>query len=59
MAIPRLLVVDDDVETRGMMTQFLRQSGFIALPCDSEETIRTQLTAGRVDLILLGCHAGG
>lgn len=60
MAIPRLLVVDDDVETRGgMMTQFLRQSGFIALPCDSEETIRTQLTAGRVDLILLDVMLGG
>ncbi|WP_421703701.1 response regulator transcription factor [Aliiroseovarius sp.] len=58
MTIPRLLVVDDDVETRGMMTQFLRQSGFIALPCDSEATIREQLTSGRVDLILLDVMLG-
>lgn len=58
MAIPRLLVVDDDAETRGMMTQFLRQNGFIALPCDSEETIRGHLTSGRVDLILLDVMLG-
>ncbi|SMR82139.1 two-component system, OmpR family, response regulator [Aliiroseovarius halocynthiae] len=58
MAIPRLLVVDDDVETRGMMTQFLHQSGFIALPCDSEHSIRAQLDAGRVDLILLDVMLG-
>ena len=53
MAIPRLLVVDDDAETRGMMTRFLQQSGFIALPCETEEAIRHQLQEGRVDLILL------
>lgn len=27
MAIPKLLVVDDDAETRSMMTQFLQQNG--------------------------------
>lgn len=58
MTIPRLLVVDDDAETRGMLTQFLRQSGFIALPCDSESTIREQLDTGRVDLILLDVMLG-
>ncbi|KCV83766.1 two component transcriptional regulator [Actibacterium atlanticum] len=58
MTIPRLLVVDDDVETRSMMTQFLRQNGFIALPCDSEESIRAQMDSGRVDLILLDVMLG-
>lgn len=58
MAIPRILVVDDDVDTRAMMTQFLRQSGFIALPCDSEASIREQLSAGRVDLVLLDVMLG-
>ncbi len=58
MTIPRLLVVDDDAETRGMLTQFLRQNGFIALPCDSETTIRDQLDSGRVDLILLDVMLG-
>ena len=58
MAIPRLLVVDDDAETRSMLTQFLRQNGFIALPCQDEATIHQQMSAGRVDLILLDVMLG-
>lgn len=58
MAIPRLLVVEDDVETRSMMTQYLRQNGFIALPAGSEADVRAQLGAGRVDLILLDVMLG-
>ena len=58
MAIPRLLVVDDDAETRSMMTQFMRQNGFIALPAQSEAEILAQLENGRVDLILLDVMLG-
>ena len=58
MAIPRLLVVDDDVDMRSMMTQFLRQSGYIALPASTETEILTQLQAQRVDLILLDVMLG-
>lgn len=58
MAIPRLLVVDDDAETRMMLTEYLRQNGFIALPCGSEASIREQIGAGRVDLILLDVMLG-
>ena len=53
MAIPRLLVVDDDPDMRAMLTQFLRQNGVIALPAATEADIRRQITAERVDLILL------
>ncbi|WP_425045542.1 response regulator transcription factor [Primorskyibacter sp. S87] len=58
MAIPRLLVVEDDTETRSMMTQFLRQNGFIALPAECEQDIQTHLDSGRVDLILLDVMLG-
>ncbi|KUJ78877.1 response regulator transcription factor [Ruegeria profundi] len=58
MSIPRLLVVDDDPEMRSMMTQFLHQNGFIALPASSETEIRTHLTSGRIDLILLDVMLG-
>jgi len=58
MAIPRLLVVDDDAETRSMLTQFLQQSGFIALPAESEAEIRAHLQSGRIDLILLDVMLG-
>ena len=43
MAIPRLLVVDDDPEMRAMLTQFLRKNGFIALPAATEAEIRKQI----------------
>ncbi|WP_170549984.1 response regulator transcription factor [Ruegeria atlantica] len=58
MSIPRLLVVDDDPEMRSMMTQFLHQNGFVALPASSEAEIRNHLTAGRIDLILLDVMLG-
>ena len=58
MTIPRLLVVDDDTEMRAMMTAFLQQHGFIALPCEGERSIRAHLSAGRVDLILLDVMLG-
>lgn len=58
MTIPRLLVVDDDAETRSMMTKFLRQNAFIALPACNEAEIRAHLGAGRIDLILLDVMLG-
>ena len=58
MAIPRLLVVDDDPEMRSMLTQFLRQNGFIALPAATESDIRKQISADRIDLILLDVMLG-
>ena len=58
MAIPRLLVVDDDPEMRSMLTQFIRQNGFIALPAATESDIRKQISADRIDLILLDVMLG-
>lgn len=58
MTIPRLLVVDDDEETRSMLTQFLQQNGFIAHGAQTEAEIRDRMQAGRVDLILLDVMLG-
>lgn len=58
MTIPRLLVVDDDAELRQMLTQFLQQSGCIALPASNEADIRKHLASGRIDLILLDVMLG-
>ena len=58
MAIPRILVVDDDADMRQMMTQFLRQNGSIALPAANESQVRAHLQDGRVDLILLDVMLG-
>lgn len=58
MAIPRILVVDDDPEVRQMMTQFLRQNGVIALPAASEAALHAHIAGGRIDLILLDVMLG-
>jgi len=58
MAIPRILVVDDDSDMRQMMTQFLRQNGTIALPAATEREVQAHLDGGRVDLILLDVMLG-
>jgi two-component system, OmpR family, response regulator len=58
VAIPRILVVDDDPEVRQMMTQFLRINGAAALPASTETEVRRHLKGGRVDLILLDVMLG-
>ncbi|MDA5095328.1 response regulator transcription factor [Aliiroseovarius sp. KMU-50] len=58
MAISRLLVVEDDLDTRNMLTQFLRQNGFVALPAQTEGEVRQHLSSGRIDLILLDVMLG-
>ncbi|MEQ6248592.1 response regulator transcription factor [Sulfitobacter sp. HNIBRBA3233] len=58
MAIPRILVVDDDPEMRDMMVQYLRKHGHIALPADTEAGVRAHLADGRIDLILLDVMLG-
>ena len=58
MPIPKLLVVEDDVDMRGMMIQFLRQNGFAALPATTEAEALGHLQAGRIDLILLDVMLG-
>lgn len=58
VSIARLLVVDDDTEMRGMMTQFLHRQGFIAHGAGSMTEIETAMEAGRIDLILLDVMLG-
>ncbi|WP_460275735.1 response regulator transcription factor [Celeribacter sp. ULVN23_4] len=58
MTIPRLLVVEDDEDMRDMLMQFLRRHGFIALPAQTEASIRAEMQAGRIDLIVLDVMLG-
>ncbi|WGW06005.1 response regulator transcription factor [Tropicibacter oceani] len=58
MAIPRILVVDDDPDMRQMMCEFLRRNACIALPAASETDVRQHLSGGRIDLILLDVMLG-
>lgn len=58
MSIPRLLVVDDDQDTRHMLTQYLQRNGAIALAAASEADVRKHFETGRIDLILLDVMLG-
>jgi two-component system OmpR family response regulator len=58
VAIPRILVVDDDIEVREMMTQYLQRNGAIALPAATAAQAQEHLDAGRIDLILLDVMLG-
>lgn len=58
MAIPRLLVVDDDPEMRDMMTRFLHKSGFAALPAATGAEVAEHMASDRIDLILLDVMLG-
>ncbi|MER5171004.1 response regulator transcription factor [Thioclava kandeliae] len=53
MAIPHLLVVDDDADMQQMMVTFLQRNGFAAHPASTEAEIRAHMQTHRVDLILL------
>lgn len=58
MAIPRILVVEDDLEMRQMLQQILQQNGTIALPAGNTAEIHKHMAAGRIDLILLDVMLG-
>jgi len=58
MAIPRILVVDDDAEIRSMLAQFLRDKGFIVLPATTFGDVQRHMNSERIDLILLDVMLG-
>lgn len=58
MAIPKLLVVDDDPEMRSMMTQYLQRQGFMVFMAADEAELTAHLEKTRVDLILLDVMLG-
>lgn len=58
MAIPRILVVEDDRDMRQMLTQILQQNGTIALPASGAQDIARHMAGGRIDLILLDVMLG-
>lgn len=58
MALPRLLIVEDDPEMREMIAAFLRNSGFMVFSAVNTNEISKIMNAGRIDLILLDVMLG-
>lgn len=58
MTIPRILVVDDDIDMRTMLVQLLQKNGFAAVGAGSLAEITARIEATRIDLILLDVMLG-
>lgn len=58
MAIPRLLVVDDDADMCAMMVTWLQRNGFAVAGVQDGAGVSAQMAQGRVDLILLDVMLG-
>ncbi len=50
---PHLLIVDDDREIRGLVSQFLSRHGFRVSAAKNGQEMQDQLAAGRIDLVVL------
>jgi len=58
MAIPRLLIVDDDDDMRAMLTRYLQQHGFAVAAAAGGAQARHIVQGQRIDLILLDVMLG-
>lgn len=50
---PRILVVEDDPEIRGLLTRFLHQHGYATSVAVTKDNVRQQIDAAQIDLVLL------
>jgi len=58
MAIPKILVVDDDVELCDMLAAYLAHEGFMVHTATNGAEIRRHIATSRIDLILLDVMLG-
>lgn len=58
MAIIHLLIVEDDIEMRSMITDFLRHNGYKVSTASNKEEIYRIIKSNRIDLILLDVMLG-
>lgn len=58
MAVPKILVVDDDRELSQMLAQFLARQGFMVFTAATGAEIESHIRRQRVDLILLDVMLG-
>jgi len=58
MAIPKILVVDDDAELCDMLATYLAHQGFMVYTAQNSDDIRNHIATTRIDLILLDVMLG-
>jgi two-component system OmpR family response regulator len=58
-AMPRILVVEDEIEVRELVCEFLRESGHKVLSAGSAQQARDLLASEKVDLLVIDCVMSG
>jgi len=57
--MPRILVVEDDIEVREVVCEFLRDGGHVVLSAGSAQQARDLLAGETVDLVVIDCAISG
>jgi two-component system phosphate regulon response regulator OmpR len=55
----KVIIVDDDVDVRAMVADYLSRDGYVVHPCGCGEELKQELSFGRADLIVLDVQLPG
>ena len=58
MSVPKILIVEDDLDMQEMMVSFMQKNGFMVIAANNADELTGKLKSQRVDLILLDVMLG-
>ncbi len=58
MSVPKILIVEDDLDMQEMMVSFMQKNGFMVIAANNADELTEKLKSERVDLILLDVMLG-
>ena len=58
MSVPKILIVEDDLDMQEMMVSFMQKNGFMVIAANNADELTERLKSQRVDLILLDVMLG-
>ena len=58
MSVPKILIVEDDLDMQEMMVSFMQKNGFMVIAANNADELTEKLKLQRVDLILLDVMLG-
>ena len=58
MSVPKILIVEDDLDMQEMMVSFMQKNGFMVIAANNADELTEKLKSQRVDLILLDVMLG-
>ena len=58
MSVPKILIVEDDLDMQEMMISFMQKNGFMVIAANNSDELTKKLKSQRLDLILLDVMLG-